>query len=357
MKKAIKTVLILFALTGCIERYFPKTEGIGDILAVEGIITNGIAKITLTYSASLDESLYKMKYENLALVYVECDDGTKSTMTRSSGNGIYLIETGELNAGAKYRLVIQLDGEEFHSSYIAPAITPPVDVSFTHDPVNSKISIHLTTTGNANQPGYYVWSYKEDWEIYALKYELSWPIQYTDKNGNLVTGVFYNYLHSPENVYYCWKADSSKYLILGSTDKLSENTIRERELKNFNCASDRISVLYRIKVRQNTLNKEGYDYFENLRKNADQTGNLFGTIPSELMGNIRCVSNPGIPVIGYVDVSTISTNELYLTDKHYDSSNRDFQIKQCVGHMIEECRDCTYYGTKKKPKDWPNDHL
>ena len=330
--------LIQFCLAGCIERYHPQMEEIDKILAVEGIVTDGITKIALSYSVGLDKDLNKTTTENQAVVYVESEDGTKSAMTNSSGDGIYLIETGELNAGAKYRLVIQLAGEEYHSSFIAPAITPPVEISYIYDSVKSNISIRVSTTGDANQPGYYLWSYKEDWEIHALVYEQ----------------LFHN-------LYYCWRTDSSKVMLLGATEKLSMNTIREREIKTFNCTDDRIFFLYRIKVKQNVLNKEGYDYFENLQKNTEQTGSILGSIPSELTGNIRCVSNPRIPVIGYVDVSTTTTDELYLTNKYYDRRYRDWQITTCNGkdavQLYQYCRDCTQNaGTKRKPIDWPNDH-
>jgi len=361
MKRAIYSIVLLFALTGCVERYYPQTEGIESILVVEGIITNGTTQIALSYSVGLDININKIYTENQATIYVECEDGTTSAMTCSSGDGIYLIETGELNAGAKYRLVIQLAGEEYHSRYITPAITPPVDVTYIHDPINNSMNICVSTSGNDNQPGYYLWSYKEDWEVHAFVYEEFWSITFWDKNtGKFVTEVFHNDLTSPNNVYYCWKADSSRVFLLGTTEKISENSIREREIKSFKCFDNRLSVLYRMKIRQNTLNKEGYDYFENLKKNAEQTGNLFGSIPSELMGNIRCVSNPAIPVIGYVDVSTTTTDELYLTDKYYDWRNRDEQIRECGGEYAQDlffyCRDCTDYGTKRKPKDWPNDH-
>jgi len=362
MKKALYPILLLFALTGCIERYYPQTEGVGHILSVDGIITNGITKIALSYTVGLNETLSNMTTENNALVYVESEDGYQSAMTRSSGNGNYLIETGELNADAKYRLVIQLDGEEYHSSYITPAITPPVDVSYKFDPVKNNISICITTIGNEHQHGFYLWSYKEDWEIFSLIYMKSWLIEYIDMNtGKWVTETFYNDLDSPYNLYYCWKADSSKLPLLGATEKLSENIIREKAIKTFNCNDDRIFELYRIKVMQNALNRDCYEYFVNLKKNTEQTGSILGTIPTELMGNIKCVTNSKIPVIGYVDVSTITTTELYLTDKYYDDSYREWLIQSSCfnkefNYIYTECKDCTYYGTKRKPKDWPNDH-
>ena len=65
--------------------------------------------------------------------------------------------------------------------------------------------------------------------------------------------------------YGCIEADSSRHLILGTTEKLSENIIYKRKILTFSCADDKSSVLYRIQLRQTALNKESYDYFENLK--------------------------------------------------------------------------------------------
>ncbi len=372
MKNPIYLILLLFTLTGCIEPYEGKTESIDSILVVEGIISNGTTQIVLSKSVGLDDNIYGnlISVDN-AMMYVECDDGNRSPVAYSSGSGIYTIETSELNADAKYRLVIHADGEEYHSSFLAPAISPPVDVSFTND--ENDIHVCITTYGNNDQPKYYLWSYKEDWEIHPAIHG-KWVI---------IDGIeVINDLYTSANRYYCWKKDSSRVLLLGSTDKSIENTISEKKIHTFSRTDDRISVLYRITVKQNTIHKEGYDFFYNLQKNIEQIGSIFGPIPSEIMGNIKCASNSDIPAIGYVDVSTASTGEQYLTSTYYDPTLWLEQSNTCgltilknpktvsTGYVfyyqdaefnnyyiLESCVDCTKTGgIKRKPKDWPNDH-
>jgi len=343
MIKNIFFVLLLFVLAGCIEDYEAKTRGIDNILVVEGMITSGTTQITLSKSVRLDEWLMwgETNFVENALVYVECNDGSKSeAVSFSVIEGKYLIETGELNINAKYRLVIQLDGEVYHSSYIAPAISPPVELSYR---INYNINkgdtiginytdVLVSTQGQENQPGYYLWSYMEDWELSSY---IGW-----DK---------------------CWKSENSRSLILGTSERLSVNVIKEKKIHNINSWDDRLSELYRIRVKQYVIHQEGYDYFENLNRGTHQIGDIFGPIPSELMGNIRCVSNPRIMVIGYVDVSTITTDELYLTSKCFDGKYRAQRAKECSEQLqqppyiaSEWCTDCTNQGgTRKKPLDWP----
>jgi len=385
MKNPIYFILLLFILAGCIEPYNAKTDSIDSILVVEGIITSGTTQITLSKSVGLEESINQGLWQlRKAVVYVECDDGAifNGTYAPDWMGHQYMIETGELNPDKKYRLVILLDGEEYQSNYISPAISPPVKASFKFDQ-NYLINLCVSTTGYENQPGYYLWSYQEDWETTATLYSDSVVIDYK---------TVYNDLNSSENRYYCWKKDSSRMLILGTTEKLIENTIREKTIQYFSCFDDRFSVLYRVKLSQNTMHKEGYDYFYNLKKNVEQTGSIFGTIPSEIMGNIKCVSNPKIPVIGYVDVSTTTYDEQYQNSDYYDPRNKGLAATACLmrldtfdikdpqprpgsGSVIyaheygwmgiiisniyisDNCVDCTKYGgTKRKPKNWPNNH-
>ena len=354
-KNTIYLILMIFALSGCIEPYEADIDGIESILVVEGIITGGITQINLSKSIGVNDEFYfwiwgerddDFFYVNNASVYVECEDGSQSEVARSSGNGVYLIETGELNVNAKYRLAIYMDDEVYHSDFIAPAISPPVELSYRinydyfkndKNEVDSTIyntDVFVSTQGYEGQPGYYLWSYKEDWEIHALVY-------------------------SPDHPYYCWGKDSSRVFILGSTERLTGNTIRGQRLQTVSGSDRKVSHRYRIQVKQNAIHKEAYDYFNNQKKNSEHTGSLFGVIPSELMGNIRCTSNPGIYVIGYVDVSSTNTsNELYLSRYEcFNPGSDNWEYSKCYSEELEEpppsCTDCTHRGgTIDPPKDW-----
>ena len=349
MKNTIYLTLLLFALSGCIEPYEAKTDNIDSILVVEGFITDGTTQITLSKSVDIKDDIYRYSmwygnedslYVNHASVYLECENGSKSEVAQSSGKGIYLIETGELNVNTKYRLAIHVDDEIYHSGYLTPAISPPVELSYRvnyqyfvnekneNDSVINNTDVLLTTKGYEHQPGYYLWSYRENWKTHAL----------------LGPGI-------------CWSEDSSRVLLLGTTERLSENTIRGHRLMTVYSMENRVSQRYRIQVKQNAIHQDAYDYFENQKRNSEQTGSIFGVIPSELTGNIKCTSNPAIPVIGYVDVSTTSVNELYLTRKDcFDSQNEYRQILRCFdekGEIKPQCYVC--FGTAEKPKDWKDE--
>ena len=378
MKNILYYILPLcFALAGCIEPYHADIKGIESILVVEGFITGGTTQITLTKSVNPDVSPnHDFIAVDHALVYVACDDGTQSDVTRSSGNGKYLIPTGELKMDAKYCLVIQSDDHEYRSEFLSlPAIAPPINVSLLCDSVDIHVSVN--SHGNDGQTGYYLWSYKEDWEIHSYMYGPWVYLEIRNRFGWISLVRTANDLRSVNNRYYCWRADSSKYYIMGTTDNLTDNNIRERKLLSFPRTDDRIFLFYHVQVTQNRVHKEAYDYFYNVQKNMEQTGSIFGHIPSEIKGNIRCITNPDIPVIGYVEVCTASMASQWLDNKFYDPSVRDGKcvdpfvipfgraaepgnglVPYYAGYVVEYCVDCTKMGgTKRKPKDWPTDNI
>jgi len=387
MKNVKYFTLLLVVLSGCIEPYHAQTDSINSILVVEGIISGGTTKITLSKSVGLEINSNDFDPVNNALVYVACDDGTRSEAAYYSGSGIYQIATGELKTDAKYCLVIKINDTEYQSEFIPPAITQPVNVSFTCD--DDDVHVYVSTQGDDHQTGFYLWSYIEDWEIHSI---VKGPWIYGKKDDELI--LVANDLNSSDNRYYCWGKDSSKIFILGITENLLDNDIHERKIYSFPRTSDRISVLYRVRVMQNRIHREAYDYYHNMQKNNEQTGSIFAHIPSEITGNIRCVSNPDLQVIGYVDVSNTSTDILYLNNEFWNPESRNIRNTLCANsvqgnpfirqpipflpalqglglvlfigdplypesgiNIAESCVDCTKMGGSKiKPKDWPNEY-
>ena len=153
----INCLLCLF-LYGCVTKYEATgIDEIGDILVVEGIITDNESIITLSRSTNISgEAEYTPNYVDNADVYIECDDGTRWQaephdwgMFWSPRNGRYLIKTGKLNPDNKYRLKIEVeenDGDcvsnpwggapcptkayEYRSDFSYPIKTPEIDSIF-----------------------------------------------------------------------------------------------------------------------------------------------------------------------------------------------------------------------------------
>ena len=56
------------------------------------------------------------------------------------------------------------------------------------------------------------------------------------------------------------------------------------------------------RVQQRALSKEGYEYYLNVQQQNEEMGGIFTPQPSEIQGNISCISQPERRTIGYVGV-------------------------------------------------------
>ena len=377
LKKVVYLLIIaLLPVLGCIEEYNPKgVNETSGILVIEGKITNGESVIYLRESVGLTEQLFGNETVDNALVYIEKDNG-EQLPGLFRGKGAYVISTGELDAGTKYRLMVKYNGEEYVSEFLTPVITSEMDsLTYSKKGLGEPVVFHAYSHDNNSEGSrYYTWSFREIWEVKA---ELFADYGY-------MNGDYQHFsLATSENLYYCWARDSSKSILLGTSDKLSENVIYQKTITEIPCDNRRLSVLYYINVEQNQISKEAYDYFYNLKKNVEQTGSIFSPIPSEMKGNIRCTTNPAISVIGFIYASTTTTKELYVDGSYYEpkitliSEDGEFKIfDDCSGLVsgIREmgysyymypalfapnrCVNCTVAGnaSKDRPDFWPNNH-
>jgi hypothetical protein len=283
------------------------------------------------------------------------------------------VATGELQTDKQYRLAFSIDGENYASTFISPITTTPIDsIYFTKEAQGKPVSVFVATHDDDMENPYYKWRYDETWQVRAPLFAGGM----LDGYGQLI--VFQ--LNNPDNLYNCWGRYKSDKLLLASTKKQAVNAIDRQLLTEISCDDDRISILYRITLEQTQLHKEAYLYFEELKKHADLTGGLFSPIPSgtSLRGNIRCESDTGRLIMGYVDVATTTKMNEYLWSKnHY--LWYEAPLSSCYGGYIETakqstrlfytldprttapvaCLNCTTrpYASKVKPADWPTDDV
>ena len=373
MKKLLYIIIpVLFY--GCIDEYKPKgVEEISDLLVIEGTITDGESVFILQRSVGVSEMLTDDIFIVDADVYVEKDNG-EILYGVYEGDGKYTVSTGTLSPEIKYRLLVKDRGEEYRSDFLPPLFTPEIDsITPLKEGRGEPIFICVYTHDPEDQSRYYLWSYEEIWEIKA-------PL--LADYGYLTDTPQYFTFHNGENTYYCWGRDHSKKMILGSSVKLTENVIYQKRINEISPTNDRFAELYFISVKQNQIRKEAFDYYSNIQKNIEQTGSIFAPVPSEMRGNIRCITNPSIPVVGYIDVSSTTKKEVFIPPSlgFYEGVSHcslmvtdDEEFAYPVyGHYVynplgvpqmflyapHDCVDCRLRekSSKKRPDFWPNNH-
>lgn len=300
----------------------------------------------------------------------------------------YTIDTRELPSNTLYAVQVKVENEIYQSEFQSIQYTSEIDDVYYKENTDG-ISIHVTTYGDDKASRFYMWTYEEDWEFHAdiNMQALGGFTLYSDK--------FYQFENSYDNpYYYCWKHTISRNIHLYSTLDLKENTAKDVELLQIPIDDIRISYIYSILVKQWGLSEDAYKYYRTIKLYSEESAGLFTPIPTELLGNVSCISNPDKRVRGYVLASQTTTKRIFIYESELKELTSEYEgctfeyppYPQYSGWQISwnlrmkshpyviytpygeidsnsilyspNCVDCrTVDGaTKKRPDFWPTDH-
>ncbi len=74
----------------------------------------------------------------------------------------------------------------------------------------------------------------------------------------------------------------------------------------------KLGVEYSISLNQYALTSDAFNYWQNLKLNTEQLGSIFDAQPSQLQGNIHCLSVPSEPVRGYISAGAASQKTIFI---------------------------------------------
>jgi Domain of unknown function (DUF4249) len=386
MKKIFYCLMVLL-VAGCKQRYdSPVHSPVTGYLVVDGVINSGIGATTLTLTRTTNFNNKNIVYEKGALVSLQGEDSSVYTLTEKI-QGQYSIDSLKLNNNIKYRLRINTTGnKQYISDFTAVRYNPAID-SISWKVENNGVQLYINTHDPANNTHYYQWYYDEAWEFHSsffsfLKYYIKpspakgdiYSVGYTDSST-------YSYNH---NIVTCWQFNNPAALFLGSTAKLTKDIVY-LPVAFIPYGSIKLGVLYSMHMKQYSWTADGYAFLERMKKNTESTGSVFDAQPSELSGNIHCVTDATEPVIGYFSICPVWEKRIFIKNADIPGwfynpgcvevvieNKSDSIIKKGLGLLPTviqdqdffggittyraappECVDCTLSGTNKKPAYWP----
>ena len=307
MRRTIKLLLLSLLLVTlhpqCVQKYnSPYTSPVTGYLVVEGYISGNTAtQYTLSRTIPLPGDS-TIPLETGAKVQVEGTDNSVEPLTEQSA-GTYVAGTLALNAATQYRLRITTTaGELYLSSYVQSKPTPPIDsVSWTYS--SNGVQIYVNTHDPANATRYYQWTYGETWEYNSAEYSQA---EYIAATNTVVQRPL------ADQIYTCWHSDSSTNILVSSSAKLAQDLIYLQPLTLIPSNGVQLGIEYSIYVRQYALTEDGYNFLTLMQSNTESLGTIFDPTPSQLKGNIQCLTNPNEPVVGYVSAGTVQQQRIFI---------------------------------------------
>lgn len=392
-------ILFIFGAFHCRDPYnvIGGTNGDG-VLVVEGILNgNGVTQIILNRTTRLSDK--RIQPETGALLYIEGEsNGAAHVLTEvDRERGIYLSDPLTFDNNSRYRLKIQTqDSREYATDYKNFLVTPELDsVSWR---LNAD-GVEMFSHAHNNNPGspYYKWDYEETWEYKsAFRAHIGFRPVAPDSSGNKYVLDWLKPDQSVDNsLFTCYNRRASTTINLVSTENLGSNVVLA-PLRFIARGQIELSYLYSILVKQYALSQDGYEFFTRMKKNTEQLGSIFDAQPSEISGNVKCITDPSEIVIGYIEASTPVEKRIWIDNKdlpawgydagceHYYEPNPEFSsypypndpslfnsivernlmptvavetfVTFIVRFNVEQrgCVDCKFLGGQpQKPNFWP----
>lgn len=364
------TCCILLVAGDCRQSYTPPISATSNTyLVVEGFINNGPDSTVFTISHTFMLGAYDTATPELhAQITVEGKDNS-SWPLGEMGNGNYGAALSALNNAIHYRLHIKTtSGKEYASDYVDMKVSPPIDsVNWTLN--SSGVSIFANTHDPNNASRYYRWDYQQTWEFTSAFYAFE---SYNPRT-NQITPLGIN------NFDTCWKSYASTGILLGSSAKLARDQIYQFPLLPIPSQSEQISVKYSILVRQYVLTSDAFAWWQEMLKNTEQIGSIFGVQPTSLVGNIHNVADSTEQIIGYVSAGSIAKQRIFISNAQVRpwmfindctsrlSSTDSLEYFYGAGFLLigqdpngsnrwqiadATCVDCRTAGTNQRPSFW-----
>jgi hypothetical protein len=216
-----------------------------------------------------------------------------------------------------YRIAITThDGRKYASDGVPVRQTPLMDSAYYEEP--GDFTVYVDTHDPSGNTRYYRWDYVETWE-HDAQLMSPWIVV----NG-MVTPA-----DSTNQRTNCYTTVPSTKILLGSSQKLSQDVISRFPIIVVPNGDPRINQKYSVLVRQYALTAEAYAYWSLVQKTSQQLGTLFDLQPSQLIGNIRCLTNPGEPVIGFMSASSIDQQRIFVYQSELLNWIHNPPIYQC----------------------------
>ena len=384
MKKQAIYILLLAAVaaSSCVYSFEPEIDKSAPRkLVVEGDILIGtVSTINLSYMSYLDEEYSPLTFS--ASARVECEDGTVYKPFLEPSVGSFQFNLYTASPDKRYRLYVELqDGREYTTPWMDVHKAPVID-DITHelDSVFNRVMFNLSLHSDDGEQ-YFRWYFDEDWEYNSIWNATHYYVPPTE---DIPTGYMLEY-GKYEGIYHCWVHSSSTNLMFTTTRDLDSDIVTERNFYRVPADSKMMSVMYAMNVTAESLSADSYNYRKNVRTNSDNLGDLFAPIPSEMRGNIRNVNDSTELVLGYVNVSQVTSKRIFVDNNEtgyynvrkyipeedlpiplgpeewsrYYYNKKFLPVSKGEGGTYywapARCVDCRMQGgTKNRPAFWPN---
>lgn len=421
---SIAAIAAASLLASCVYPFEPDMESSDSRIVVEGSISVGAtSEFKFARVIPMGTDIRKEKAEKIEMTgYIEGEDGVQIPSYQGwwdngswgTQDGYYQYDSyGRVASPACYHLYFDtsladpvqryrahfedaVTGTVYESDWLDVCEAPVIDdLSYILDRDRSELDVALSmhSTGDSHFRWYYdeVWQYHAD--LNASHYLV--PEALFDDAGNYQPMDAFFKFSGGQNHYNCWNSFQSPEIKIFSTAGQTDNRFIDLEFHRVSSYNQKLQVMYKLTVHLEAISEEAFRYWRNIEENTGGQGTFFSPVPSQMKGNVHCVTDPSAEVIGYIGAARQVEASMYydnLREKFYNGPDTDWSKivieeftdpnefaswysrgylpytlipadmsesgQQTFQWAKAECVDCRRLGgTKEKPAGWPNKDL
>lgn len=379
--------LASLCLFSCTEPFALVTESFEDVLVVEATITDEMKyqEINVSRTYLLEDSIPVL--ESNANVNIE--DSNQNTYNFIHIEGSLYRSTVPFQAleGVSYKLLITTnDGKRYESKQeVLPAKAEIENLYAELVDVNGETGVQVLVDSNENlgEAKYFRYKYEETYKIVAPLYS---PFDASVSGG--ITGGTINIVPKSQEEKICFSSNYSNKIILTSVNSLSENKVSRFPIRFIPTDASILRERYSILVTQYVQSVEANNFYNIFKELASDEGLLVDNQPGFIQGNIFSLQNSTEKVIGYFDISSVSSKRIYfnyadfnisyppyfydceLLTLDYDLTGPDVNERILLLQLLSgeykfltgnhpiytivnpECGSCTTFSSNIKPEFW-----
>ncbi|PKV49619.1 uncharacterized protein DUF4249 [Aquimarina sp. MAR_2010_214] len=352
MKKAailyIQIFSILLIQIGCTEPFDIKTIDFENILVVESTLTNELKQQIIKLSRTTTLENLNVVIENNASVTVKASNGNVFNFSQDLTTGEYLSDI-EFQALKDVTYTLHITTKE-GKNYISSAVTlpPTIEIDSLYSELISKddqegVQVFVNTSDPTKKTKYFKYEYEETYKVVA-----PFPSSYLAEivNFEIINGDEKYDVHTtsrtPEEV--CYSTVKSEGILQIATSNLNENEVFRFPIRFMNKNSGMLRDRYSILVKQYVQSPEAYIFYKTIKELGNTESLLSQNQPGYIVGNINMVTNSDEKVLGFFEVSSVTSKRIYFNYTDFGVEKPPYLIEDCESPLRLDYRKT---GTKR----------
>jgi len=305
-------LMLAFGLSTCEERYTPDLDAkYENVMVIEGEITNAPGPYTVKLSSSVSVNTSQAIPLTGYLVEIIDNMGNSEILTETE-KGMYNTSHDGIQGivGREYNIrIVATNGREYTSEPELLRPPPPIDSVFAK----------VETVANDDLP-YDIEGYRFYVNTHTLSSEptyLLWRLNSTYKySADLIIRWMYdgqlNVYTNSDSLRYCWLSNKIYTYFLFNNENTSIHTIENFPLHYVATDVRDLSIRYSLLTQQYSVSKKAYIFWNNVKEQNENLGDLYTKQPFQIRGNIFNVNNSSEPVLGYFTVAGVNEKRIFV---------------------------------------------